>query len=158
MITIYPGSFDPITYGHLDIIKRASQMCSKLYIAVLINKDKEPYFDNESRVRLIKETTKGIKNIEVITFDGLLVDIFKHYQIDAIIKGLRAISDFEYEFQMAQINKELNNKAETLFMMTNPKFSYLSSSVVKQIHYFGGDIDKFVPSVVVEEIKKRRLL
>lgn len=155
MKLIYPGSFDPITYGHLDIIERAAAISDKLYVAVLINKSKTPLFSPETRVEFIAATTAHIKNIEVITFDGLLVNLFKKYTIDAIVKGLRAISDFEYEFQMAQINREMEKKAETLFMMTSPKYSYLSSSIVRDLHFFGADVSDFAPPIVVEALKKK---
>ncbi len=153
---MYPGSFDPITYGHIDIIKRASRFCDKLIVAVLVNKSKKPFFDFEERIELIKETTKELDNIEVITFNGLLINLFDEHDIDFIIKGLRAVSDFEYEFQMAQINKSLQKKAETLFMMTSPRYSYLSSSVVKEIFLFGGDIDTFVPPIVKKAMDEKR--
>ncbi len=153
---MYPGSFDPITCGHIDIINRASKFCNKLIVAVLVNKEKKPFFSFEERIELIKETTKDLDNIEVITFDGLLVNLFKTYDIDFIIKGLRAVSDFEYEFQMAQINKALEQRAETLFMMTSPRYSYLSSSVVKEIFLFGGEINNFVPPIVRKAMNKKK--
>lgn len=155
MKLIYPGSFDPITYGHLDIIKRTAAFADKIYIAVLVNSSKVPMFSAEERVSMIEKCLQKLSNVEVITFNGLLVDLFKHYDIDAIIKGLRAISDFEYEFQMAQINREMNVRAETLFMMTAPQYGYLSSSLVREIHRFGGDIHEFVPGVVEEAMHKK---
>lgn len=155
MKLIYPGSFDPITFGHLDIISRSAEIAEKLYIAVLINSQKKGLFSIEERLELIRENIRDLDNVEVITFGGLLVDLFKQYDIDAIVKGLRAISDFEYEFQMAQINREIENKAETLFMMTSPKYSYLSSSIVKEIHRFDGPIEEFVPPNVVLAMNKK---
>lgn len=155
MNLIYPGSFDPITNGHLDIIERAAALSDKLYVAVLVNHSKKPMFSVEERVELIREATKHISKVEVITFEGLLVRVFKQYQIDAIVKGLRAISDFEYEFQMAQINREMEIKAETLFMMTSPEYGYLSSSLVREIHALGGNIDQFAPPSVVSSMNKK---
>lgn len=155
MNLIYPGSFDPITNGHLDIIERAAALSDKLYVAVLVNHSKKPMFAVEERVELIREATKHISKVEVITFEGLLVRVFKQYQIDAIVKGLRAISDFEYEFQMAQINREMEIKAETLFMMTSPEYGYLSSSLVREIHALGGNIDQFAPPSVVSSMNKK---
>lgn len=156
MKLIYPGSFDPITYGHLDIIKRAAAFSEKIYIAVMVNSSKVPMFSADERVEMIRQSLVELDNVEVITFNGLLVDLFNLYDIHAIIKGLRAISDFEYEFQMAQMNREMNLKAETLFMMTAPQYGYLSSSLVREIHRFGGNIHEFVPSVVEEAMNKKR--
>ncbi|WP_459128736.1 pantetheine-phosphate adenylyltransferase [Guggenheimella bovis] len=155
MRLIYPGSFDPVSYGHLDIIERSSKITDSLVVAVLTNQNKKPLFTPEERRELIRGATKHLTNVEVVCYDGLLVDLFKKYQIDAIVKGLRAISDFEYEFQMAQINRQMNSSAETLFMMTSPKFSYLSSSMVREISLFGGNISDFVPPNVVEAMKKK---
>lgn len=149
MNLIYPGSFDPITNGHLDIIRRSAVLADTLYIAVMMNHSKSPMFSIEERVDLIQQVTSDIDNVVVITFKGLLVNVFKTYPIDAIVKGLRAISDFEYEFQMAQINREMQSRAETLFMMTNPEWGYLSSSLVREIHALGGGIDQFAPPQVV---------
>lgn len=156
MIGIYPGSFDPPTKGHMDIIGRSAALCKHLYIAVLVNHSKQSYFTIEERVKLLKEVTADLENVEVITFNGLLVDLFNKYRIDAIIKGLRAVSDFEYEFQMAQINRQFEKRAETLFMMTNPRYSYLSSSIVKEFHRYGADISAYVPTQVLEAMKNKR--
>ena len=156
MNLIYPGSFDPVTNGHLDIIERASRLADHLDVAVLVNRTKNPLFSLEERVNFLRQSTKHLENVEIITFGGLLVDIFKTRQIDAIVKGLRAVSDFEAEFQMAQINRELYARAETLFMMTSPQYAYLSSSLLREIHSFGGNIGDFAPSVVVEAMDKKR--
>lgn len=155
MNLIYPGSFDPVTHGHLDVIERAAALCNRLYVAVLVNHSKKPMFAVEERVDLIRQVTGHISNVEVITFEGLLVNVFQIYPIDAIVKGLRAISDFEYEFQMAQINREMQSRAETLFVMTNPEYGYLSSSLVREIHALGGNIDQFVPPIVVSAMNKK---
>lgn len=152
-IAVYPGSFDPITKGHLDIIKRGSYVFDKLIVAVLVNVDKQGLFTYKERVELIKESIKGMDNIEVVCFDGLLVDFMKAHNASIILKGLRATSDFEYEFQMALMNKKLDKHIETFFMMTNAKYSYLSSSAVKQVARFGGCIKELVPECVEEPIR-----
>ncbi len=152
MIAIYPGSFDPITNGHLDIIKRASKLSEKLYVAVLVNDRKKAFLSVEQKIDLIKCATEDINNVEVIAFDGLLVDLLKDKNANFVIKGLRAITDFEYEFQMAQLNKDMNVKAETLFMMSSPEFTFLSSSAVREIYNFGGDISGYVPKCVEKKI------
>ncbi len=152
MIVIYPGSFDPITNGHMDIIKRASTLSETLYVAVLVNKKKNGFLSVEEKLDLIKCATEGIDNVEVITFDGLLVDLVREKKANFIIKGLRAITDFEYEFQMAQLNKDMNSTAETLFMMSSPEFTFLSSSAVREIYHFGGDISSYVPKCVEKKL------
>jgi len=154
-IAIYPGSFDPVTYGHIDIIQRASLLFDKLIVAVLVNPAKKPLFSLEERVHLLEEVTKDIARVEVSNFDGLLVDYAKKVDATAIIKGLRMISDFEYEFQMALINKKLYPSVETVFLMTNNKYGYLSSSVVKEIAEFGGCLSEFVPDIVSNELNKK---
>lgn len=152
---IYPGSFDPVTNGHLDIIKRASKTVDKVVVAVLYNSNKNPLFTIEERISLLKQVTMDIDNIEIDSFSGLLVDYVKDKNIDMIIKGLRAVSDFEYEFQMALMNRKLNPDVETVFMMTSSKYSYLSSSLVKEVYKFGGCIKGLVPDLVIEEMKKK---
>ncbi|MEW9034164.1 MAG: pantetheine-phosphate adenylyltransferase, partial [Planifilum fimeticola] len=131
-IAVYPGSFDPITYGHLDIIRRGCRVFDRLIVAVLHNASKQPLFTVEERMALIHEVTKEMPNVEVDSFDGLLVDYIRSIKADVILRGLRAISDFEYELQIASINREMNKEAETLFMMTNNKYSFLSSGIVKE--------------------------
>ena len=153
---IYPGSFDPPTKGHMDIIERSAALCKHLYIAVLINSSKKSLFTIPEIVELLKKITAHLDNVEIITFDGLLVDLFNKYDIDAIIKGLRAVSDYEYEIQMAQINRQFEKRAETLFMMTNPRYSYLSSSIVKEFHRYGADISPYVPLPVLEAMKEKK--
>lgn len=152
---ICPGSFDPITFGHLDIISRTSKMFDKLYVAVLSNSSKTPSFTVDERMQMIKKCTKDIKNIEVCTFDGLLADFAKKNNIVALVKGLRAVSDFEYEFQMALANKKLNQELETVFLTTSSEYMFLSSSIVKEIARNGGPIHEFVPAVVLDDIEKR---
>lgn len=154
MNLVYPGSFDPVTFGHLDIIQRSSRLADKLYVAVLSNINKNVQFDLERRMEFLESATQNIPNIEIISFKGLLVDLFDHYEIDAVVRGLRAVSDFDIEFQMAQINREMNKRVETLFMMTRLEYSYLSSSIVKELSSHGADISKFVPVEVLEAMKK----
>ncbi|SHE57684.1 Phosphopantetheine adenylyltransferase [Thermoanaerobacter uzonensis DSM 18761] len=154
---IYPGSFDPVTYGHIDIIKRGANLFDRLIVAVLLNPSKKPLFSVEERVELLKAVTYDISNVEIDYFDGLLVDYAKKVNANAIIKGLRMVSDFEYEFQMALINKKLNPSVETIFLMTNAKYGYLSSSVVKEIAQFGGCLSEFVPDIVTQKLKEKFL-
>ena len=139
-IAVYPGSFDPITNGHLDIIERASKIFDKVVVGVLNNKNKKPKFSSDERVMLIKKVTKHLDNVETASFDGLLVDFAKEHSASVIIKGLRTVNDFEYEFQMALLNKTLDNDCETMFMMTNSKYSYISSSMVNELAGYKGDL------------------
>lgn len=154
-VAIYPGSFDPVTYGHIDIIKRGAKLFDKLIVAVLLNPAKRPLFSIQERIELLKEVTKDIPNVEVDYFDGLLVEYAKKVNASAIIKGLRMVSDFEYEFQMALVNKKLNSSVETIFLMTSPKYGYLSSSLVKEIAQFGGCLSEFVPDIVAERLMEK---
>lgn len=149
---IYPGSFDPITLGHLDIIERSSKLVDKLIIGVLVNSSKSPLFSNEERVDLIKKATSHIPNVEVVSYNGLLVDFAKERQADILIRGLRAVTDFEYELQLAQINKKLYPQVETIFLATNVNYAYLSSSVVREVAKYGGDIKQFVPETIVQSV------
>ena len=152
---VYPGSFDPITKGHLDIIKRSAKMFDKLYISVLNNSSKKCSFTFEERMEMIKKCTADIPNVEVCTFDGLLVDHAKQLGVITIIRGLRAVTDFEYEFQMALTNKKICKEIETMFLVTNAKYVYLSSSIVKEIASNGGEISDFVPPIVLKDIEER---
>ncbi len=157
-IGIYPGSFDPITNGHIDIINRATKIFNKILIAVLKNPSKSFTFSVEERVDMIKDTFKDYNNIEVESFDGLLIDYLKSKNGRAVIRGLRMISDFENEFQMALINRKMSPEFETAFLMTSEEFSFLSSSIVKEIYFLGGDISKFVPGIVLEKIKNKKAI
>jgi len=149
---IYPGSFDPVTKGHLDIIKRSSKILDNVVVAVLENPRKVATFDIEQRVEMLKLVTKDYPNVDVDYYKGLLIDYAHSNNINIIIKGLRAMSDFEFEFQMALVNQKLDPSIETMFMMTNNKYSYLSSSIVKEIASLGGDISSLVPMEVYEII------
>ena len=152
---ICPGSFDPVTYGHLDIITRAAGMFKKVTVVVASNSRKNCSFSPEERVEMIKKSIPDLKNVEVVHYRGLLADYAAEIGANAIIKGLRAMSDFEYEFQMALTNKELNPNVETLFLTTSAQNMYLSSSMVKQIASMGGDISRFVPEVIKQDIINR---
>ena len=154
-VALCPGSFDPVTYGHLDIIKRAANMCSKLIVVVASNTAKSCSFTPEERVEMIKKCTCDLPNVEVVHYDGLLANYAAQRGASAIIKGLRALSDFEYEFQMALANKQLNPHVETLFLTTSTQNMYLSSSMVKQIAGMGGDISMFVPDEIRSDIIQR---
>lgn len=154
-IAVYPGSFDPITCGHLDIIKRSSALFDKIIVAVLNNSQKTPLFSVNERVSLIKKCTDDIPNCEVMSFGGLLVDFAHQVGANCVIKGLRAISDFEYEFQMALLNKRLAPDVETLFMVTNLNCLYISSSVVKEICRYGGNSDGLIPNEIINDIKDK---
>jgi pantetheine-phosphate adenylyltransferase len=154
-IAVCPGSFDPVTLGHVDIITRASRLFDKVIVLVSINPRKNASFSREERVRMLSIVTKGMDNVEIDTFDGLLADYIKDKGAIAIVKGLRAVSDFEVEFQMALANKKLYTEAETVFLTTSAENMYLSSSVVKQIASFGGDISHFVPACILYDIKNR---
>ena len=154
-VAIYPGSFDPVTNGHLDIIKRASQLFDNLIVVVMKNTNKSCLFTPEERVNLITKSVGKCNNIIVDSYDGLLAEYTKIKNASIIIKGLRAMSDFEYEFQMALSNKHLNPNVETLFMTTSTQYMYLSSSMVKQIALFNGDITDFVPGEIHKDIINR---
>lgn len=155
-VAVYPGSFDPITYGHMDIIERASKLFDKLIIGVLVNQAKTPFLSTEERVELIKEVTRDIPNVEVVSFSGLLVDLVKREKADVIIRGLRAVSDFEYEMMMAQTNRQLDHDVDTLFFATDEKHSFISSSSVRELVAFGGEIDAFVSPFVKAKILEKK--
>ena len=152
---IYPGSFDPVTYGHLDIMKRSSKIVDELVVGVLNNNAKMPLFSAAERVKMLKEVTTGFDNIVIVPFEGLLVDFAKKMEAELIIRGLRAITDFEYELQMTQTNHKLGPGLETMFLTTSIEYSYLSSTTVKEIAAFGGDTSQFVPEVVGRELKDK---
>ncbi|HYF83154.1 MAG TPA: pantetheine-phosphate adenylyltransferase [Clostridia bacterium] len=154
-IAICPGSFDPATNGHIDIIQRSAKLFDKVIVAVSNNPNKKPLFSVEERVEIIKKTCSSIENLEIDSFSGLLIEYAKSKNANAIVKGLRAVSDFEYELQMALMNKKLNPEIETVFMMTSSKYSYLSSSLVKEVARLGGCIRGLVPEMIEEEIYKK---
>ncbi|MBS0664565.1 MAG: pantetheine-phosphate adenylyltransferase [Verrucomicrobia bacterium] len=151
---IYPGTFDPITYGHLDVLARAAKLFDRVTVAVADNPGKAPLFTTEQRIELLHASVAQLKNVAVMNFDGLLVDFCVAQKADAIIRGLRALSDFEFEFNMALMNRHLKPTVETLFVMPNEQFSYTSSSLVKQVAKYGGDVSHFVPPNVAAALKK----
>ena len=151
---VCPGSFDPITFGHLDIIARASSLFEEVVVAVLVNRTKKSLFTVDERIDMIREVTTKYPNVVVDSWSGLLVDYCKTNQIPIIVKGLRAVTDFDYELQMSQINLQLQN-VETLFMSTAPAHSFLSSSLVKEVASYGGDVSSYVPAVLLERLKAR---
>jgi len=154
-IAVYPGSFDPITNGHLDIVKRASRLYDKVIIGVLDNSSKKPMFSSIERKEMIDENIKDMPNVSCDVFSGLLVDFAKQNGATVIVKGLRTVADFEYEFQMALLNKALNPEYETMFMMTDSKYSYISSSMVKEVAKYNGELDGLVPQNVILKIKDK---
>ncbi|HEY2420011.1 MAG TPA: pantetheine-phosphate adenylyltransferase [Neobacillus sp.] len=154
-IAVCPGSFDPITYGHLDIIRRAAKVFDSVYVSVMNNSAKHPLFSVEERMNLIREVTKDLPNVKVDVHTGLLVDYAKSINANAIIRGLRAVSDFEYEMQITSMNRVLDEDLETFFIMTNSQFSFLSSSIVKEVAKYNGDISSLVPAVVEKALYKK---
>lgn len=154
-IGIYPGSFDPVTLGHLDIIKRSAKMVDKLVIGVLNNSKKTPVFSVEERKKMLEKVTKDIPNVQVEAFQGLLVDFVKEQNATVIFRGLRAVSDFEYELQMAQLNRNLSPEVDTLFLATSVAYAYLSSSSVREVAKYHGDISSMVPAELLEEIEEK---
>lgn len=156
-VAVYPGSFDPVTLGHYDIIERTAQIMDKVVIGVLLNKSKTPLFSAEERVKMLEEVTAGLPNVEVQCFDGLLIDFARRCGARVIVRGLRAVTDFEYELQMAQTNRVIAPEIDTLFLNTNLKYSYLSSSIVKEIAAFGGDISMFLHPEVAKQVREKFL-
>lgn len=156
-IAIYPGTFDPVTNGHLDIMKRAVKLFDRLVVAVALNPKKNPLFPQEQRVAFIVQATRGIKNLQVVPFNTLLTRFAKSMKASVIIKGLRAVSDFEFELQMGLMNRNLDESLETLFMIPSQEYSFLSSNLVKEIAYHGGDIEKLVPKRVGQAFKNTAL-
>lgn len=153
-IAVCPGSFDPVTEGHLDVIKRATQLFDKVIVSVIENPRKKPLLSVKQRINFLKNATKDLSNVEVEGFSGLLIDFARRKKANAILKGLRAVSDFEYEFQMAQMNRKLDSKIETIFIITSPIFAYLSSSMVKEVAQYNGCIEGLVPKEVSVEFNK----
>ncbi len=154
-IAVCPGSFDPITYGHLDIIRRGAKVFNTLYVVVLNNAAKHPLFTVEERLDLIKEVTKDLPNVKVDTYSGLLVEYARSVNANAILRGLRAVSDFEYEMQITSMNRVLDESIETFFIMTNNQYSFLSSSIVKEVAQYNGDITELVPPFVKKALHKK---
>lgn len=154
-IAVCPGSFDPVTNGHLDIIRRGAKVFDEVYVVVLTNSSKKPLFSTDERTELIRKVTKDIKNVKVDSFQGLLVDYAKSIHANAIIRGLRAVSDFEYEMQITSMNRVLNENIETFFIMTNNQYSFLSSSIVKEVAKYNADISELVPWEVEKALKEK---
>ena len=154
-VGVYPGSFDPITLGHLDIIERSSQMFDRLVVGVLINNAKKPLFSAEERVKIIQSVTSHLNNVEVLSFDGLTVDFVKQQGARVIVRGLRAVTDFEYELQMAQTNRTMCPGLDTIFLTTDLRYAYLSSSIVREVARYNGKIEQFVPAEVVPYLRRK---
>lgn len=154
-IAIYPGSFDPVTNGHLDILKRGLKLFDKIIVAILLNPGKESLFTMQERVEMLTESLKGLKNTEIDTFDGLLVNYAAKRKAHAILRGMRAVSDFEYEFQLALMNRRLNREIQTVFLMTGLRWIFTSSSIIKEAAQFGGNIEGMVPAIVLKKLKKK---
>lgn len=152
---VYPGSFDPVTFGHLDVIKRSASLVDELIVGVLNNNTKTPLFSVEERVKILLEVTKDISNVRIESFTGLSVDFVKKCQAGFLVRGLRAITDFDYELQMAQTNRIMNPEIDTIFLTTSLEYAYLSSSTVKEVAAYGGDISKFVPEVAARRMQEK---
>lgn len=152
---IYPGSFDPVTFGHLDVIHRAARISEELIVGVLENGSKNQLFSAAERVNMLEEAARDLPNVRIKSFEGLLIDFAKQEKCQVIIRGLRAITDFEYELQMAQTNRIMDAKLDTMFLTTSLEYAYLSSSTVKEVARFGGDLSKFVPEAVAEKLKEK---
>ena len=152
---IYPGSFDPVTNGHLDVIERGRKLFDEVIVAVAGNDEKQPFFSLEERLDLLQQTAGKIENVRTAEFSGLLVEFAKAQQAGAVIRGLRAVSDFEFEFQMALMNRKLDPGVETIFLMPKEEYTYLSSRIVKEIARLGGDVSRFVPSCVAKALSRK---
>ncbi len=155
-MALLPGSFDPVTNGHLDIIRRAGKIFDRIIVAVAINDSKSALFSIEERKVHLEEICRDISNVEVISFPGLLLHAARDFGVTAVVRGLRAISDFEYEFQMAMMNRELDSSFETVFLMSSPEYSFVSSRMIKQIVRLGGDVSTFVPPVVAKALDEKK--
>jgi pantetheine-phosphate adenylyltransferase len=154
-IAIYPGTFDPVTNGHIDILERALKLFDKVIITIAGNTAKNPLFTEKERITLLRQVTKHYKDVEVDSFEGLLVDYVQKRNAISVVRGLRAMTDFEYELQMALMNRKLDEKMETVFLMPNEKYTYLSSNFVREIARLGGDVSKFVPPVVLKALRQK---
>ena len=152
---VYPGSFDPVTFGHLDVVCRSADLVDELIVGVLQNNSKNPLFSLEERVNILKEVTKDIKNVRIESFAGLSIDFARQCEAQFLVRGLRAITDFEYELQMAQTNRIMAPDIDTIFLTTSLEYAYLSSSTVKEVAYFHGDISKFVPKIVEDAMAQK---
>lgn len=157
ILAIYPGSFDPVTNGHLDLIERGAKIFDRLVVSILRNLDKQPLFSVDERVEMLREVTRPWENVEVDVFSGLLVDYARLREANVILRGIRAVSDYEYELQMAMMNRKLNKDLETVFMMPAASYSFLSSSLVREIAHLGGSITGFVPPIVEERLRAKVL-
>ncbi len=155
-IAIYPGSFDPLTSGHVDIIERGARIFDAIIVAILANDEKTPLFSESERIAIIREVFKGHQNVQVETFNGLLVDYAQHKKASVLVRGLRAVSDFEYEFQMALMNRHLAPGLETVFMMPDEKYTYISSRLIKEVFRLGGEVTGLVPPVVEEKLRAKQ--
>ena len=154
-LAIFPGSFDPITNGHVDIVLRSAHLFERILVAVLVNRDKRPLFTPDERVAMIRDVFREYRNVEVDTFDGLLVDYARRRRASAIVRGIRAVSDFEFEFQMALMNRHLEPTLETVFMMPAEQYTYLSSKLIKEVFSLGGDVSALVPASVEQWMRKK---
>lgn len=154
-IGVYPGTFDPVTHGHIDIIKRSLKVFDKVIVAVAPSPQKAPLFDVNERVFMIQEATREFKNLQIEQFEGLLVEFVKRQGGTAVIRGLRAVSDFEYELQIALMNRKLDSEVETVFMMPSQEYTYLTSSIVKAVASYGGEVKDFVPEIVLKKLKEK---
>ena len=152
---VYPGSFDPVTFGHLDIIERSASLVDELIVAVLVNRSKTPLFSVDERVNMLRDVTRNIPNVTIRSFSGLSVDFVQACDARFIVRGLRAITDFEYELQMAQTNRVINSNIDTIFLATNLDYAYVSSTTVKEVAFYGGDISRFVPDSVAERLREK---
>lgn len=157
-LAVYPGSFDPLTNGHVDIIERGTHLFDKIIVAILVNVDKAPLFTMQERVEIVRDVFKGLPNVEVDTFDGLLVDYVTRRKADVIVRGLRALSDFEAEFQMALMNRRLGPSIETVFMMPAEQYTYISSRLIKEVFSLGGQVRGLVPEIVESRLKDKQQL
>lgn len=154
-VAVYPGSFDPVTNGHCDVVERGLRLFDRVIVAIATNGTKDPLFTIEERLEMLNKTFEGMPNVEVDSFDGLLVDYVVKRQADAILRGLRAVSDFEHEFQMALMNRKLNRNIQTVFLMTGLRWIFISSSIIKEAARFGGDTSGMVPEIVCEKLKEK---
>jgi pantetheine-phosphate adenylyltransferase len=152
---VYPGSFDPITFGHLDIIRRGTKLFDRVVVAVLANEEKQPLFSVDERIEILKEATSDLPTVEILSFSGLLVKFMEQVGADVVVRGIRAVSDFEYEFQMALMNRTLAPRFETIFMMPAVEYTYVSSRLVKEVHRLGGDVSLLVPPFVLERMNAK---